>query len=93
MEFQEKFKKKLPITIAIIINSILTFIFASLSINNTNSYILRISTQGCACLTMLLSGVNFYVYLKQRVLGYFMWLISGFSLFVMVETISRSVGI
>jgi len=67
-----EFKKKLPITIAIIITSILIIVFGLLSINNTNSYVFLILTQGFACLLMLLSGVNCFVYLKQRVLGIFM---------------------
>lgn len=91
-----EFKKRLPITIAIIVTSILTFIFSMFalqSIHNENNLWLRILTQGGLCLTMLLSGVNCFVYLKQRVLGVFMWLVSAFLLFVIVDTIIKSVGI
>ena len=59
-------KKKLPITIAIMAISILTVVFALISINNRNFYVFRILTQGSLCLTMLLSGVNWFVYQKQR---------------------------
>lgn len=88
-----EFKKKLPITIAIIITSILTIVFASLSINNSNIYVFRILTQGSLFLTMLLSGVNCFIYQKQRLLGFFMWFVSAFTIFVMVDTIIKSVSI
>lgn len=82
-----EFKKKLPITITIIVTSISTCIFASLSINSVNSLGLRIFTQGSLCLTMLLSGINFFVYQKQKLVGSLLWLVSGFVLFVIVDTI------
>ncbi|MBB6715261.1 hypothetical protein [Clostridium gasigenes] len=88
-----EFKKKLPITIATIITSILTVVFASLSINNSNIYEFRILTQGSLCLTTFLSGLNCFVYQKQKVLAIFIWLISIFLLFVTVDTIITSVGI
>lgn len=83
-----EFKKKIPITIAIIVSSILTCVFASLSIYNGSSWAFRILTQGSLCLTMLLSGVNCFVYQKQKVLFFFLWLVSGFLLIVMVFTIN-----
>jgi len=82
-----EFKKKLPITIAIIVSSIFTFVFASLSIYNVNSWGFRILTQGSLCLTLILSGFNCFIYQKQKVLGFFLWLVSGFLLFVMTSTI------
>lgn len=85
-----QFKKKLPITI--IITSILTLVFASLSINNSNIYEFRILTQGSLFLTMLLSGVNYFVCKKQKMLGVFMWLVSTIVLFVIVDTMITSVG-
>lgn len=85
--------KKLPITIAIMAISTLTVVFALISINNRNIYVFRILTQGSLCLTMLLSGVNWFVYQKQRMLGLFMWLVSAFVLVEIVDTIITSVGI
>ena len=53
-------KKKLPITIAIMVISILTVVFALLSINNSTIYVFRILAQGSLFLTMLLSGFNWF---------------------------------
>lgn len=80
-----EFKKQL--SIAIILASISTCIFAFLSIQNGNSLMFRILTQGSLCLTMLLHGINAFVYQKQKVLGSLLWLVSGFLLFVMISTI------
>lgn len=88
-----EFKTRLPITIAIIVTSIFTFIFALQSIHNGSNLWLRILTQGGLCLTMLLSGFNCFAYQKQRVMGVFMWIVSAFLLFVIVDTIITSVGI
>jgi hypothetical protein len=93
-----EFKKKLPITIAIAIaiSSILTIAFALLSINNSNIYVFdvfRILTIGGTSLTMLLTGVNCFVYQKQKLLGFFMWFVSAFAIFMMVDTIIKSVSI
>lgn len=84
-------KKKLSITI--IVSSILTIIFALVSINSGNIYVFRILTQVCIFLTMLLSGVNCFVYQKQKVLGSFIWLVSAFILFVIADTIFTSMSI
>lgn len=86
-------KKKLPITIAIMAISILTVVFAFISINNRNIYVFHILTQGSLFLTMLLSGFNWFVYQKQKMLGLFMWLVSAFVLVEIVDTIITSVGI
>jgi hypothetical protein len=91
-----EFKKKLPITIATIISSILTIAFALLSINNSNIYVFdvfRILTIGGTSLTMFLTGVNCFVYRKQKLLGFFMWFVSAFAIFMMVDTIIKSVSI
>lgn len=84
-----EYKKKPPITIiiAVIVTAIFTFVFATLSIYRVDNWIFRILTQGGMFLNMLLSGVNCFVYQKQKVLGTFIWLVSGFILFVMVNTI------
>lgn len=42
---------------------------------------------------MLLSGVNWFVYQKQRMLGLFMWFVSVLVLVEIVDTIIISVGI
>ncbi|WP_026884931.1 hypothetical protein [Clostridium akagii] len=92
-------KKNTPIIIAIIIASIFTIVFSSLTISNSNSnsnsnsYVFRILTQGSLCLIMLLSGLNSFSYQKQRVLGFFMCIVSAFLLFVMISTIIKSAGI
>lgn len=86
-------KKKLPITIAIMAISILTVVFAVISMNNRNIYLFHILTQVSLFLTMLLSGVNSFVYQKQRMLGVFMWLVSAFVLVEIVDTIITLVGI
>jgi hypothetical protein len=86
-------KKKLPITIAIMAISILTVVFAFISINNRNIYVFHILTQGSLFLTMLLSGFNWFIYQKQKMLGLFMWLVSAFVLVEIVDTIITSVGI
>ena len=88
-----EFKKILPITIAILITSILTIVFASLSINNSNICNFDILTQGSLFLTMLLSGINSFVYQKQKMLGIFMWFVSAFVLFLIVDTIIKTIGI
>lgn len=80
-------KKKLPITIATIVASISTISFAILSIYEGNNWMFRIFTQGSLCLTMLLSGFNWFIYQKQKVLSYFLWIVSGFVLFEMISTI------
>jgi hypothetical protein len=85
MKFQ--FRRKLPIRIAIIFASILTIIFAALSITYGNSFTFRILTQGNLAIVMLLSGVNSLFYQKQRVLALFNFLVSGFLIFVILSTI------
>ncbi|CAB1262788.1 DUF3953 domain-containing protein [Clostridium sp. MT-14] len=85
-----KIKKKPQITIAIIIVSAFTVLFALLSIKNSSNYLLRILTQGSLCLTMLLSGINYFIYKKQKALGILLWLVSAFGLFVTIHTIITS---
>jgi hypothetical protein len=85
MKFQ--FRRKLPIRIAIIFASILTIIFAALSITYGNSFTFRILAQGSLAIVMLLSGVNSLFYQKQRVLALFNFLVSGFLIFVILSTI------
>ncbi|WP_446898409.1 hypothetical protein ACSVC9_00335 [Clostridium sp. LBM24168] len=84
-----KINIKRRVLVTILLTSILTIIFASLSVGNRNSYILRVLTQGGLCLTMLLSGINYFVYQKQKELAVFMWFVSAFALFVLVNTIIR----
>lgn len=83
-----EFKNRQPITI--IVASISTLAFASLSIYNVNSWMLRILTQGSLCLTMLLNGIKYFIYQRQKVLGSLLWIVSGFLLFVMIYTIQVS---
>lgn len=87
MKIEVKNKLPITITIAIVVTSISTCAFASLSIHNGSSWILRILTQASLCLTMLLSGVNNFIYQKQKMLGFLLWSVSGFLLFVMIYTI------
>jgi hypothetical protein len=82
-----EFKKKLPITIVIMVASISTFVCAVLSIHSGNNWKFSVLTQGSLCLTMLLSGANCFIYQKQKMLGVFIWLVSGFLLFVVISTI------
>ncbi|WHH58332.1 hypothetical protein [Petroclostridium sp. X23] len=82
-----EFKKKRPIVIAIIFASILGVVCAALSIYDGESWVLRILTQGSLLLTMLFHGVNCFVYHKQKVVGSFLWIVSGFLLFVMIFTV------
>lgn len=80
-------KKRLPITIAIVITSISTCVCASLSIHNDSSWIFRVLTQASLCLTMLLGGVNNFIFQKQKMLGFLLCSVSGFLLYVMIYTI------
>ncbi|AGK96408.1 hypothetical protein [Clostridium pasteurianum] len=80
-------KKKLPITIALIITSLLTIIFAALSITYGNSFTFRVLTQGSVAITMFLSGINSLIYQKQKLIALFSFLVSGFLIFVMITTI------
>ena len=82
-----KFKKNLPITIAILVSSISVIVFVALSFLYEDNSIFTILTQGGASLTMLLLGINCFVYQKQKVLSYLLWFVSVFALFVMVSTI------
>jgi len=84
-----EFKKRLPITIATIITSIFTIVFSILSFNNTDTYIYRYFAQGSGILSSLLLGVIFFVYNKQKVMGFFMWFVSGFTLLLMILTITK----
>ena len=79
-----EFKKNLPIAIAILVSSISIIVFALLSIFYEDNLTFHILTQGSGFLTMLLMGINSFVYQKQKALGYFLWLVSGFTLFVMI---------
>lgn len=88
-----KIKKKLPIKIAIIIASAFTVLFALLSIKNSSNYLFRILAQGSLCLTIFLSGINYFSYQKQKALGIFLWIVSAFILFVIVDIIIISVNI
>ncbi|WP_446897166.1 hypothetical protein ACSVC9_09055 [Clostridium sp. LBM24168] len=88
-----KIKKKLPIKIAVIIVSAVTVLFALLSIKDSSNYVFRLLAQGSLCLTMFLSGVNYFGYQKQKALGIFLWIVSAFMLFVIVDTIIRSVNV
>lgn len=80
-------KKKLPITIAIIVTSISTIIFAALSIIHNDSFTFRILTQGSLSITMLLNGVNSFVYQKHKSIALFQFIIFGFLIFVIISTI------
>ncbi|MGH4118223.1 hypothetical protein [Clostridium sp.] len=80
-------KRKLLILIGILVFSISTIVFAALSIFYKNNLSLSILTQGCGSVTMLLMGILFFVYQKQKVLGIFLWLVSAFSLFVTISKI------
>lgn len=80
-------RNKLLILIAILVFSSSTIIFAALSIFNTNNLLYSILTQGSGSVTMLLMGILFFVYQKQKILGVFLWLVSAFSLFVTISKI------
>jgi hypothetical protein len=80
-------RNKLIILIAILVFSISTIVFATLSILYKNNLLLGILTQGSGSVTMLLMGILFFVYQKQKLLGVFIWLVSSFSLFVTISKI------
>lgn len=80
-------RNKLLILIEILIFSISTIVFAVLSIFYKNNLLLSILTQGSGSVTMLLMGILFFVYQKQKLLGVFLWLVSAFSLFVTISKI------
>lgn len=88
-------KRMLPITIAIIITSIFTlticvisFFYHDADIWTFRSFMFRILGQAGSCITMILLGTVFLIYLKQKLVGAFLGLVSGISLFVLINTIS-----
>jgi hypothetical protein len=71
-------RNKLLILIEILVFSISTIVFAALSLFHTNNLLLSILTQGSGSITMLLMGILFFVYQKQKLMGVFLWLVSAF---------------
>jgi hypothetical protein len=84
-------RNKLLILIEILVFSIATIVFAALSLFHTNNLLLSILTQGSGSITMLLMGILFFVYQKQKPLGVFLWLVSAFSLFVTISKIYSAI--
>ncbi|MGK0464874.1 hypothetical protein [Clostridium sp.] len=80
-------RNKILILIAILVFSSSTIIFAALSIFHKNNLLYSILTQGSGSVTMLLMGILFFVYQKQKLMGIFLWLVSAFSLFVTISKI------
>jgi hypothetical protein len=80
-------RNKLLILIEILVFSIATIVFAALSLFHTNNLLLSILTQGSGSITMLLMGILFFVYQKQKLMGVFLWLVSAFSLVVTISKI------
>lgn len=71
----------------IILVSLITIIFAGLSIFNVDNIEFRVITQATLSLTMLLRGIQSIKYNEQKLLGYTLVGVSCFLLLVMFFTI------
>lgn len=77
-------KKGQPLLIAMIAFSVITIIFAVLSILNIENSLVRIMTQASLSLTLMTNGIYILLYQKQNKLGYFLLGVSALILIVMI---------
>lgn len=85
-----EFKNKRLIKYLLIISSVLTMIFASLSMLYIHSWIIRVATQFSLSLTMVFCGIETY-FVKKKKIAIFLWAVAVFLMFIMIETIITSV--
>lgn len=80
-------KKWSPFVIVKVISSIITIIFAVLSMINVDNWMFRILTQAALFIVMLFSGLQTLADGNQKSLGYLNLVVAAFILFVMIYTI------
>lgn len=80
-------RKKVNFFVATLICSVVTIVFAILSIVNEDNWLFRIGTQASLALSMIINGAQTLIIQKNKKIAYLLIGVSVFILFVMVDTI------